>query len=370
MGDIESNTLQKDRGRSDTNFFGEIMEFIEEGTVIPIISNSFRIDEIFRHDTNLITHTSEEIADFYDENRTIVEQLTKEWAESIEYPMPDIHNLARVAQYRQVILEDSERAKKEYLKFLNDRFLKMAETEKMSKIEEDPDEEGSEPGIRKKMLFSDRVRGFDCPKFPPGKDPLRLLAKLDLPIYVTTSYHTFLEQALDAEGKKPSTQVCFLSDNTVGVREEHLPSAKPPTPKNPAVYHLFGLENYARTIVLSEDDYMKFLIDAVENINEQDLFPSHLRLGLSSSRLLLLGYHLRDWDFRTLFRFLSTCRKNPGVPPSILLQLMPNQPGTQYEEKSLRFLEQYFKEYKFKVKWTRTERFIYELWNSWNDYNK
>ena len=364
MSADENKILPTESDRSTIDFFNEIMPFIDEGAVIPIISNSFRIDEIFRHDKNLVSRMVES-PEFYDEDMTIEEQLTKEWAGSIEYPMPDDHNLARVAQYRQVVLEDSELAKKEYLKFLNDRFLKM------SKNETGNIDEVSEPKTRKKLLFSDIVREFDYPRFPPDRDPLRLLAKLDLPIYVTTSYHTFLEQALVAEEKEPSTQVCFLNSGTLSINPRHLPDPDyPPIAKKPAVYHLFGLENYARTVVLSEDDYMNFLMNAVEGSNAQDLFPSPLRQGLSESRLLLLGYHLRDWDFRALFRFILERRKNPGVPPSIIIQLRPNLKVKEYEAKSLKYLEQYFKEYKFKVKWTSTERFIYELWDTWNQYRQ
>jgi len=37
---------------------------------------------------------------------------------------------------------------------------------------------------------------------------------------------------------------------------------------------------------------------------------------------------------------------------------------------SLSYLEKYFKEYKFNVKWLDTEQFIYELSNAWESIGK
>ena len=68
--------------------------------VVPIISNSFYIDEVLRREqkiTGLIPKRAEDI----DEDLTVDEQLTRIWARSIDYPMSDDHNLARVSQYYQ-----------------------------------------------------------------------------------------------------------------------------------------------------------------------------------------------------------------------------------------------------------------------------
>lgn len=341
----------------------DMIPFIEDGAVIPIISNSFRIEEIFREDDELVTQLAE-VPEFYDEVRTIEQQLTKQWAEKLEYPMSDNHNLARVAQYRQVESGDPELAKIEYLRFLNSRLLKMTEKK-----------EGYEAKVSQiktqsqRLLFSDAVQQLDYPHFPDGmKDPLELLANLPLPIYITTSYSNFMERALEEAKRPPRTQLCFLSSGKSSVKREHLPDPDyVPTVDNPAVYHLFGLENYRNTLVLSEDDYMNFLMNAVEEITSLDLYPSALQQALPESRLLLLGYNLRDWDFRTLFRFILRARKSAAARPSIAIQFKPSLEKKDYEEKSLKYLQQYFEGHKFKVIWTNTEKFIYELWDTWEN---
>ena len=341
----------------------DMMPFIEDGAVIPIISNSFRIEEIFREDDELVAQLAD-VPQFYDEVRTIDQQLTKQWADKIGYPMSDNHNLARVAQYRQVESGDPELAKIEYLKFLNERLLKMSEKK-----------EGYEAKVSQlktqsqRLLFSEAVQQLDYPQFDGMDDPLRLLAKLPLPIYITTSYSNFLERALEDEEKTPRTQLCFLSSGKSTVKREHQPDPDyEPTPTNPAVYHLFGLENYRNTLILSEDDYMNFLMNAVEEITSRDLYPSALQQALPESRIILLGYNLRDWDFRALFRFILRTRKMAAARPSIAIQFKPSLEKKDHEARSLKYLQQYFEGHKFRVVWTNTEKFIYELWDTWNRY--
>ena len=104
-----------------------IMSDIKAGAVVPIISNSFRVEHIFRDeifcDEDDVSEKVAEISPVDDENFTIDEELTEVWADNIGYPMPDNHNLARVAQYYLIQKEDNYSAKRQYLYFLKDYFL-------------------------------------------------------------------------------------------------------------------------------------------------------------------------------------------------------------------------------------------------------
>jgi len=347
-----------------------LMPFIETGRVIPILSNSFRLEEIFRADTELSAMLAA-APEHYDEVRTFDQQLTKKWAEKIEYPMSDSHNLARVAQYRQVVSGFPEGARKEYIRFLVDRLLEINEG--------DTEYKDIVATIRKRsqgLLFSEVVQQLDYPRFQEGvPDPLRLLARLPLPIYLTTSYSNFLERALIAEDKSPRTQLCFCRVGKSHVRPEQLPDRDfKPTATNPAVVHIYGLEDYSNTLILSEDDFTNFLMNAVEEINSQDYFPSYLRGALPQSSLILLGYHMQDWDFRTLFRFGSRVRKieavDDEITPSIAIQFKPSLGKKEIEAKSLQYLEKYFAKRNFRVKWIGAEEFVYELWDTWSRYTQ
>jgi hypothetical protein len=336
-------------------YLDDIMPFIKKGTVIPIISNSMRIEQIFRDEKTLADQLSE---------MSIDEQLTKEWAAEIQYPMADSHNLARVAQFYQVEQRESLLAKSKYLDFLTNYLLDLNE-----------EEEGYQDVVSQLRLqevcFSDTVHQLDYPRFPQGmEDPLRILAKLPLKIFVTTSYYNFIERALEAENKKPRTQVCFWSGGKMSAKPEHAPDPLyEPSDTKPAVYHLFGLEDYPQTLVLSEDDFMNFLISVVEDTNTQNpVVPLRLREGLAESRLLLLGYRVRDWDFRVLFRFILKYRSIDAAPRGMLLQLEPGMKEIGNKEKSIKYLSQYFDKKQFDVDWTNPEKFIRKLWIEWDEY--
>jgi hypothetical protein len=343
-----------------------LMSSISEGTVIPIISNSFRMEGIFRS-IRVLTDKIPKTPKSSDEYLTINEQLTREWADSIQYPLPDDHNLARVAQYFQVHEKnDIAQAKTKYLNFLKTYLLE-------NTLDEDYQSTVAQLKLRtQERTFSDIASQLDYPRLPPSSgDPLRHLANLPLPVYVTTSYYSFLERALELAGKQPRTQVCSWSGGKAR-KLEHLPDPNfLPTPESPAVYHLFGLENYPPTLVLSEDDYMNFLISVAEDTNTQNPgIPLRLREALAESRLILLGYNLQDWEFRVLFRFILKFRKTEISPRSTLIQLKPRSKKIEDERRSLDYLHRYFDIKQFGVKWTTAERFIQKLTEEWDKYTK
>ncbi len=361
----KEKTTPLDGGSPGGGYLDDIMPFIKKGTVIPILSNSMRVEQIFR-DEQALTDQISDTAEFDDEDLSIDELLTKEWAVEIRYPMADDHNLARVSQYYQVEQKESLLAKTKYLKFLTNYLLDI-----------NADDENYQDVVgqlrSQEASFSEIVQQLDFPRFPSGmEDPLRVLAKLPLKIYITTSYYNFIERALEAENKKPRTQVCFWSGGKLSAKPEHAPDPLyEPSDTEPAVYHLYGLEDYPQTLVLSEDDYMNFLISVVEDTNTQNpLVPLRLREGLAESRLLLLGYRARDWDFRVLFRFILKYRSIDSAPRGMLIQLKPGSKQSGNKEKSVEYLGNYFDKKQFDLDWTNPEKFIQKLWNEWDRYRR
>ena len=73
-----------------------VLPFLSGGSIIPVISNSFRIEQIFQVDAELREALKKE-AKYYDDASTLEQQLTKLWADKINYPMSDDRNL--VASY-------------------------------------------------------------------------------------------------------------------------------------------------------------------------------------------------------------------------------------------------------------------------------
>ena len=347
----------------ESNSLGSLMEAIENGIAIPIISNSLRIEQIFRDEQALMEQLSE-TGEFSDTGPSFEELMTQDWAERIDYPMGDDNNLPRVAQFYELKQKETLQAKTDYLRFVTNYLL--------DSIEANPNSPW-----RQKGKFSDIVKELSYPTFPQGmEDPLRILAKMPFRIYITTSYYSFIEQALEAEDKHPHTEVCFWSLKNPDENTENKLDLSKFTVTNPLVYHLFGLEDFPQTLVLSEDDYMNFLISVVQDTNNRvPVVPLELRAALANWRLLILGYRLRYWDFRVLFRFIQRYRENAGGPRGMLIQLKPSAKPPRHgdesnEQRSVDYLSQYFDRKQFNVQWTNSEKFIQKLGQTWDKYRK
>lgn len=342
-----------------TGFWEDIMPRISQGVVIPVISSSFRINQIFGEGND----TSSEATAL-----SLNEELIIEWANLIDYPLQDKHDLARVAQYYLVEQKDDPRARTRYFEFLKSFLLTIAEE----------DQNYADLAARLKpriqeITFSDICQQVDYPRLiGDAVDPLRLLARFPLPVYITTSQSDFLERALEAEGRKPRTQICFWSGQISSALQEHRTDPEfTPTTINPLVYHLYGLEEYPQTLVLSEDDYLNFLIAMVEDTNTLNpVVPLSLRRSLGESHLVMLGYNLADWDFRVLFRFILKFRRDEFSPRGMVIQLQRDEKTADNLERSLAYLGRYFDRRKFDIEWKDPESFIRRLWKEWNEYRQ
>lgn len=367
---MENNdsTHAEEVSSNDDNFktstLPKIISFRNINNVVPVFSNSFHIEQIFREEDSS-SDTIVQEHDPIEEDLTINEQVTRTWANHIHYPMTDSHKIWRVAQYYQVEQDGSDLAKEEYLEFLKRLILNM--NEKKEGYEDFVSEHKKDAHI---MSFSEIVRGLDYPHFPDGTpNPLDAMAEMPFPVYITTSYYDFLERAIErvSEGsRKPRTQVIFWEsgreyDDAIAAKHYPDPSFNP-TPNEPAVYHLFGLEQYPGSLVLSEDDYLKFLVSVVSDTDTQrPIVPPRLRRALASSHLFLIGYYLQDWDFRVLFRFMLNYRQNELAKQGIYIQMKPKGNDRQL----LNYLRRYFNMKKFDIEWTASEKFIQNLWGLW-----
>ena len=140
----------------------------------------------------------------------------------------------------------------------------------------------------------------------------------------------------------------------------------------PIVYHLYGLEKYPATLVLSEDDYMDFLVKV--SANGGGLVPLELRQALAESSMILLGYRLRSWEFRVLFRGIIRLidQKKFGTS-NLAIQL---NPPTEWKPDSTE-MEDYLKEAKeylqkhfrpnFTVEWESAVGFARKLLAKWRE---
>jgi hypothetical protein len=243
-------------------------------------------------------------------------EIARDWADEFGYPLDDPHDLARVAQFLGV--------------------------------RRDP--------MFPKLHLSRLLQGRGPPDFAQEDEPHAVVAGLPLPVYVTTNYDSFMVRALEQRRKDPRQEICRW--NSVTKSLPGVLSDDPgfvPTPANPLVYHLHGHFGQPQSLVLTEDDYLDFLV-AVSR--DENLLPHQIQRALAGSSLLFIGYRLADWDFRVLHRGLVMA----GEPSLRYLSVTVQLP---HKDVAREYLDKYFSKLDVHVYWGTAHEFAAELRRRW-----
>lgn len=285
------------------------------------------------------------------------EELIQTWAEEVGYPIRQTRNLTRVSQFHSVT-DEPVGAKEDYLRFLKRSLLERVRTQNgqsgefLKKVE----------GELKKLDFSQVAARLKYPDFDDeyANNPLNVLAQFDIPIYVTTNYHSFMAEALSRRPEKtPRIKVCpwYYSDEEFDTFDDE--DFKDDL-NRPIVYHLYGLDSDPASLVLTEDDHLDFLVRITE---KPEVIPYRIRQATADSTLLLMGYELQDWDFRVLFRGLIKNRPpSRFTVKSICIQLDPEQVDNESASRLEEYSNKYFLNQKFEIYWGDVQTFTQELW--------
>jgi hypothetical protein len=189
------------------------------------------------------------------------------------------------------------------------------------------------------------------------QDPYRMLAKLRLPIYITTGKLDFMTRALIEEGAEPVVRICpwnkWIPKDKAIFEDE-------PTVEKPLVYHLFGHLSVPNSLVLSEDQYFDYLIGITRN---KDLIPSAMRAALNSTSLLFLGFQMEDWEFRVFFRFLlaQEGREMLKFFSHAAAQIEPEEDRILDIKRARKYLEAYFHGENIGIYWGSSKEFLLGL---------
>jgi hypothetical protein len=173
-----------------------------------------------------------------------------------------------------------------------------------------------------------------------------------------------MEDALKAVGKEPRVEVCCWREDV----EADAPSVfkedpeYKPSVEEPLVYHVHGLDAYPGSLVLTEDDYLDYLFNVGQ---DPDVIPKRVAAALADSSLMLLGYHLQDWDFKVIFRGLIASRRSSRRLMSLSIQLTPDPRGVENLADAQEYLERYFDSANFEIYWGDVQSFMKELWKHW-----
>jgi hypothetical protein len=258
-------------------------------------------------------------------------EIARDWASKYDYPLGDSYQLARIAQFL-AIKED------------NDMYPK---------------------NILSRLIKEKRPPDFRLDK--QRNTPYSVLADLNLPIYITTNYDKFMEAALQSRGKDPVSEFCRWNEDLyryvtkAGLisifdkEKEYTPSSE-----RPLVYHLYGVYDQASTMVLTEKDYIDFVI-SLNKGDEKISLPTVVRIALARTPLLFVGYRLEDISFRVIFQGVTSFLgvKRPNI--SVAVQLPPIF-SEEKKEKAQEYLTQYTKNmFEINVYWGNTDEFVKEL---------
>jgi hypothetical protein len=152
-----------------------------------------------------------------------------------------------------------------------------------------------------------------------GKEPspmLRALARLDVPLVITTNYDQLFERALREVGKQPRVAV---------YNPEHEPTTdfRNATAQSPVIYKLHGDIALRESLVVTDEDYIQFVL-RMSDKEPYDPIPLSLKFFLTGSPTLFVGYSLLDYNLRLLFKALRWKIDAANVPDMYSVDFHPD----------------------------------------------
>jgi hypothetical protein len=158
-----------------------------------------------------------------------------------------------------------------------------------------------------------------------GKEPspiLRGLADMDFPLIISTNYDRLFEAALEKAGKTPRADLTsiyspYSTKKTVDVRT--LPGKGDP----PFIVKIHGDVTIPESIVITDEDYIQFVM----RMGDKEQFhpiPKVFRTHFLEWPTLFIGYSLKDYNLRLLFRTLRWQKDEAVFPATYSVDFKPD----------------------------------------------
>jgi hypothetical protein len=147
-----------------------------------------------------------------------------------------------------------------------------------------------------------RLRGIiKEANFEPPPALRRLAAITDFDLFVSTTFDPLLETAINMErfNGSPSTDVLSYAPNRV----TDLPAERDRL-QRPVVYHLFGKVSASPTYVISDEDLLEYICA----LQSEHLAPEKLFHELEHNHLLFIGSNFTNWLARLFLRMAKRQR--------------------------------------------------------------
>jgi SIR2-like domain len=290
-------------------------------------------------------------------------EIAERWSESFHFPMAP-HNredLPQVAQFVAVNQKATTFPQNELVRYLRTDLLNRYHDELPDELREG--KENEPPIIHLSKLIS--TLGAQRRKRDPA-EPFAVLARLNLPIYITAAQNDLIADALRDAGKQPRIDLCRWNDELLDLPTIY--DAEPafrPDERQPLVYHLFGRFEYPQSLVLTEDDYFDFLIGMKKN---KDFIPGVVKRALADTGLAFLGFQLDDWNFRVMFRAIMEQEGGRGRRSRyahVAAQIDPEEGRILEPRRARTYLESYFTEAAISIYWGSPSDFARDLLKRW-----
>jgi hypothetical protein len=157
-------------------------------------------------------------------------------------------------------------------------------------------------------------------------------------------------------------------------RHESYLARNEPDVEHPVVFHLHGHVEFSESLVVTEDDYLDFMVNVQRKTSraEDAVLPPKVEAALADTSLLFLGYGLRDWNLRVLLRALVAHAESTGRRTSVSVQLSPSEEvvSPARRDKALEVLTRYFGALSLSVYWGSAEEFIRDLQEAQTEYGQ
>lgn len=253
--------------------------------------------------------------------------MANDWADEIKYPFTETHersNLINVSQYYAT--------------------------------------QQSHPAAKQFLL--DKLMKYDEPVFPSDQSPHSLLAELPITRYITTNYDDLMEKALEAQDKYPIVELCKWNNK---IEQTKLKQGK--SDDAPLIFHLHGHRNNVNSMVLTEDDYIRFLLQLArvndynnEGESGQPLLPPVVIEALTDNIILFIGYSFQDINFRVIFRGIFDSVESIAAQKSFIFQY-----GGKRNKRAMEYFEQYYNKFNMGFVWQDALIFTQELNRRWKE---
>lgn len=278
--------------------------------------------------------------------------IAKEWAKNNGYPkLLDNTNLVQVAHHHGVVRNDKRHASRD--------------------------------------LVTNWLSDYNPPDFSTHIETHGVLASLPISTFITTNYDDLMYQALEYNGKEPVRELCLWKDSLRKRKKSIFEDVNgyQPSIEKPLIFHLHGYKDDKSSMVLTEDDYLDFLVELAkmnereQDVNKSKMIHSVIQDKIQYNTILFIGYSFQDINFRIIFRSLLREIEPSDETKSFIIQYTPSYDETAKkedhtfptdEEKQHMFevknyLTQYYGDINIKFTHSTADRFAQELYRRWQN---